>query len=237
MKEMQLLEIQDSLKNNFTMNKLYELVIPRIDTSENLIVRIRKVGFFEEMNEKSVMKALADYFETIENDLAKSPNQTCHKGCCECCTNDFEISISEYFMILNYLNIKYGSDFVKSVSEKAKISFSSDKCIFIDSTNGSCSIYEVRPLVCRKYGLYKTKFYCDKLDYDKDLIQYTHDTTVNTLCFNHRITGQKIAPIPKRIIQWFSNLKNGELSNERMKKLFYASFNESIDCFIEIFFT
>lgn len=236
MKEMQLLEMQDNLKESFKINELYELVIPRIETSETLIIKIRKVGCFEKMTNDSIMKVLLDYFQMIEQDLETSPNTTCKKGCCDCCANDFEISMSEFFMILNYLGVKYGTDYVKSVSEKAKLSFTSDKCIFVDTTDGSCSIYEVRPLVCRKYGLYKTPIFCDKLNYDKDLIPYNFDTTLNTFRFNNPYINKKVIVQPKRIVHWFANLKNGELSTERMKKLFYAR-NENIDSFIEILFT
>lgn len=30
-----------------------------------------------------------------------------------------------------------------------------DKCIFVDDYTGACRIYEVRPLVCRLYGVLK----------------------------------------------------------------------------------
>lgn len=237
MREMQLLERHDNLKEDFKLGEWYELVIPRIENSETLIIRIRKVGYFEKMTNDCVMKVLLDYFQKIEQDSKSSPNTTCHKGCCDCCENDFEISISEFFLILDYLGVKYGTNYIKSVSEKAKSSLTSNECIFVDTTNGSCSIYEVRPLICRKYGLYKMQVFCDKLNYNKDLISYTHDTTINTIFFKHSMIDKKIFLTPKRIVHWFANLKNGELSTERMKKLFYASHNETVDSFIEILLT
>lgn len=216
----------------------YEFIITDPETSRNIVYEIKKVGYYMNVHPESIMNWLLKYYADIQKDFDNSPNSVCHKGCCDCCTNDFEISITEYFMILKFLGIKYGDDYIKQYSDIAKKSMSSSKCIFVDCTNGACSIYEVRPLICRKYGLYDyTNYNCEKLNSDKDLLTYKPDTSNGTFCFKHSVLSKKEIMCPcKRIVHWFGNLKDGQLASEKMKKLFYASFNEPSDVFVETLF-
>jgi Fe-S-cluster containining protein len=221
----------------FDLNKDYELIIIDPETDVKTRIRIKKVGYFVNINPESIIHTLINYYDAIENDNKHSPNITCHKGCSDCCSNDFEISITEYFMILNYLGIRYGQDYLEQCSKKAIASHSASNCIFIDCTNGSCSIYEVRPLVCRKYGLYDCSINCKKLDEESELLFNAVSTDENTLFFRHSsLPEKKFACPPKRIVHWFGNLKDGKLASEKMKKLFYESFNGSSDTFVETLF-
>lgn len=237
MKEKRLSEISKMKFHSLDINKSYEFIITDPEIAENIVFIIKKVGYFMNINPESIMQTLLNYYEKIEGDFAVSPNTVCHKGCCECCTNDFEISITEYFMILKYLGIKFGQEYIKHCSDKAKKSISSSNCIFIDCTNGACSIYEVRPLICRKYRLYDCIDNCDKLNSKKDLLPDAPDTSKNVYVFQHSLIPNKEIMCPnKRIVHWFGNLKDGKLASERMKNLFYASFNKSSDVFIETLF-
>lgn len=234
-REMQLME-KSCAAEVLDLNKWYELYFPNTDNSDIRMIRIKKVGYYTEMTNDSIMNTLLSYYKQIEQDFSISPNETCHKGCNDCCTNDFEISITEYFIILNYLGIKYGKEFIKKVSERAKISLNAEKCLFVDTTNGACSIYEVRPLVCRKYGLYQSICNCPKLRED-ELLDVKRDTSLNTIVFNHSKTNKKIIPTQKRLVQWFANMRDGDFSSEKMRALFYASSNNSADTFFEIMLT
>lgn len=196
MKKTRFAEISKMEFQPLNINENYEFVITDFEIAENIVFRIKKVGCFMDIHPESIMQTLLDYYEKIDKDNNVSPNMVCHKGCCKCCTNDFEISITEYFMILKYLGINFGYDYIQQYSDKAKKSMSTSDCIFIDCTNGACSIYEVRPLMPNK----------------------------KIMCPN------------KRIVNWFGNLKDGKLASERMKNLFYASFNKSSDVFIETLF-
>lgn len=100
-------------------------------------------------------KKISRVLENVKNGLKNMSwrfwerELTRKKGCCDCCTNDFEISASEYFMLLSYMDIKFGKDFIQTVSRKARISFSSPNCIFVNNTDGACTVYEARPLICK----------------------------------------------------------------------------------------
>lgn len=237
MREMQLAELKNFLKDDFELNEWKELVIASPDTSDTYVIRIKKVGQLTIMDDNSVIKSLLQYFNQIEMDSNLSKNHTCKIGCCDCCTNDFEISITEFFMILDYLGINYGKDFVARMSKRAKMSFNAEQCIFVDNTNGACSIYEVRPLVCRKYGLYRSIINCGKLDQEVELLNKRISTEVNTMVFKHSKSSKSIMIPIKRICYWFDKIENGELKSEKMKKLFYASINNSADSFFELLIT
>lgn len=92
--------------------------------------------------------------------------------------------------------------------------------------------------VNRKYGLYDYAHdNCEKLNSAKDLLTDKPDTSNGTLYFKHSALPNKEIVCPcKRIVHWFGNLKDGQLASEKMKKLFYASFNEPSDVFIETLF-
>lgn len=234
MRNAQLIEMNVIVPPDMNLGVPYELVLTDPDGDRNVTIQIKKVGENMPINPKSILACLQKYFDEIERDAAVSPNTVCRKGCCGCCSNDFEISISEYFMILRFLNIKYGEDYVQSISEKAKMSFHADRCIFVNCTDGSCSIYEVRPLTCRKYGLYEEFGGCSKLDPNIDLLPATRDTSKNTLFFQHSKFPQKtFACRPKRIVHWFANLQNGQPVSEKMRDLFYQSFTGTTDEFIQ----
>jgi len=234
MRDMQLMEMNSTPPPDMRLFVPYELVLVDPDGANNAVIQIKKVGAEMRENPKSVIADLRRYFDEIEQDAKASPNAVCRKGCCDCCSNDFEIGITEYFMILRFLNIRYGKDYVQKVSEKAKISLSSDRCIFINCTDGSCEIYEVRPLICRKYGLYREFGGCDKLDPNKDLFPSTRDTFKNTVLFQHPAFPQKnFMCRPKRIVHWFGDVRNGAPLGKKMQELFYKSFNETADEFIQ----
>lgn len=231
---LKLLEALFLPENIFTSDKWYSLVF--VDTLKDVkkIIGIRKLEVGENVNDKALITYLYDYFNKIEQDNAASTNNICSKGCCSCCTSDFGVNITEYFAILQYIGIKFGTDAIESISEQAKLSFNSQRCIFVDNTDSSCKIYEVRPLICRKYGLYENSTDCPKLK-GTELLQTPADTSKNILYFeNCKNPHSKIICNPKRLVQWFSNMENGEFKTQRMRDLFNACFNQSLDEFVAI---
>lgn len=67
----------------------------------------------------------------------------CGKGCDLCCIG-FSIFPVEFYYILNELKKKNFEPEMKQETEN-------DVCVFLK--NGSCSIYELRPIMCRTHGL------------------------------------------------------------------------------------
>lgn len=68
-----------------------------------------------------------------------------------------------------------------------------DKCIFVDDYTGACRIYEVRPLVCRLYGVVKTDDnVCEQIKnnqhiYDTLLTSSSINIAHNTFSFDNGI--------------------------------------------------
>lgn len=227
-------EILSFPRNNFISGNWYSLTFIDALNQEKRIVGIRKFEVDKNMNEKKLIECLLKYFAQIEQDNLKIANNICSKGCNYCCTSDFEVSITEYFAILRYIGVNFGAEAVKDISEQAKLSLNLPGCIFVDNTNGSCKIYEVRPLVCRKYGLYACDTDCAKLN-GTELLQPSLFTGKNTYFFeSSKNPSQKILSKPKRLVHWFANMEDGKLKSQRMKDLFYACFNQSVDEFVEI---
>jgi Fe-S-cluster containining protein len=84
------------------------------------------------------IKHQADALEEIHKNHLK-----CRNGCDLCCI-DFSILPVEFYFILNELknrNFKVESD----------LNTENETCVFLK--NGSCTIYEQRPVMCRTHGL------------------------------------------------------------------------------------
>ncbi len=64
----------------------------------------------------------------------------CHEGCCYCCT----------LQSVSHLEAHIIEDFIQThdITGDAK---AKQTCLFLN--NGRCSIYDVRPLICRTHGL------------------------------------------------------------------------------------
>lgn len=225
--------------NHFEFGKWYDLIFLDIESSEKRIFQIRRIPLNitdqEEMNPDSVMAELFRYYEKIQTDSRSIENHVCKKGC-SCCTNDFPISIIEFFAILGYIGIQYTDDFILEMEKKAKISLHAPQCIFVDDTDHSCKIYEVRPLICRKYGTYEFYTHCPKLKGNANLSPKHIDTSANTLCFESNVLPEKkIMLPPKNLVNWFAGLKNGKLRTQRLRDSYDASYHMKIDDFIQIF--
>lgn len=187
---------------------------------------------FSDFNPQSIIATLTHYYEIIDNDMKCSNNHTCKKGCCKCCAADFEISITEFFMILNHLKVNFGDEYLKKVCTKAKQAKPSGQCIFVDESTGACSIYEVRPLVCRKYGLYRvnTSADCKLLDPEEELLpnEKYPNTTENTIYFTLPGLKKKIQLLPKRIDYWFSS----KTTDAKTMMLFRSAFQDNAADFV-----
>jgi len=73
---------------------------------------------------------------------AKVPKMKCKEGCNECC-ECWHCGPLEYQNILNFLK--------EHNMEEKHVKNSLDPCPYI--VDGKCSIYPVRPLICRLYGV------------------------------------------------------------------------------------
>jgi len=106
----------------------------------------------------------------------------CRKGCNQCCYQPVACTDEEAQLIYKYCeNNKIFIDFEKIERQQKFMEFDSNNnfygittwdeqppndqpCIFLNNTDGSCSIWEVRPFVCRVHLAEKTDEYCRSIN-------------------------------------------------------------------------
>jgi Fe-S-cluster containining protein len=105
---------------------------------------------------RSKVKAARKMYEIMDkstSDFLKDNPATCRKGCAFCCYVYIETTIDEALVIKNYCN-QHNITIDKEALEKQKNlelnTWNGHKCVFLGDDN-TCSIYEVRPMTCRKY--------------------------------------------------------------------------------------
>jgi len=84
----------------------------------------------------------------LKNMLLNIPEHTTCENCGECC-GPVPLSKDEIKKIQNYLD---ANEYPRNVIEQ---SHSPLECIFRDNDARKCSIYPVRPLICRLFGVTK----------------------------------------------------------------------------------
>jgi len=108
-----------------------------------------KVGVAEEL--------LLEVYHFVEAELHKgyfNKNASCKRGCSFCCHLHVEISRTEGKNLARFVNSEQREILVKqavsqSIEDWSKLSYADRKCVFLK--NGECSVYDERPLACRKY--------------------------------------------------------------------------------------
>ena len=96
-----------------------------------------------------LLDAYAMLDASIEQQLAQEPRTpACHKGCTACCTNLIPALPAEILGIRFYLNNILTAEQRKSLRNAFEHS-PVNTCPFLHK--GGCTIYAVRPMVCRRY--------------------------------------------------------------------------------------
>lgn len=207
-----------------------------------------------EVYKKSIMAQLLTAYRQIYKKIEENQKYTvCCKGCNNCCSDYFKVSVTEFFSILYCLGIgseialKYSSEAKKKIKDVYLPEDDSvnvpdfPECIFVDEISGECRIYAVRPSMCRIYGSISEITKCKKvlssekaknhlLSLDKELAA----TISENIDFVKGET-EKYGLASKPMIYWFSRLdENGEFKTRRLSDLFTASFERPIDDFVKI---
>lgn len=115
---------------------------------------------------RSRVKAARKMHEIMDksvSDFLKENPTTCRKGCAYCCHVYVETTIDEALSIKNYCH-QHNITIDKEALEKQKNlelnTWNGRKCVFLSDDN-TCSIYEVRPMICRKYYVSSEPKLCD----------------------------------------------------------------------------
>lgn len=84
---------------------------------------------------------------------------TKHFTCTRCgdCCGPVPVSINDVVRIKKFVKLKMSKKDIERLKSQKK---PQDRCIFYDMERKACSIYAVRPLHCRMFGLY-SMFECE----------------------------------------------------------------------------
>ena len=105
---------------------------------------------------KTAYKLIDDYLKHIRvNDLS-----LCQKGCSHCCSIDVEITLLEAAYIVSNTNRK-----IKDHYQPLKKGYHESKDNYCPFHNqGSCNVYEYRPIACRTYHVFDSHRLCAEMN-------------------------------------------------------------------------
>lgn len=109
----------------------------------------------------NLRKKIADTFAEIA--LRNEAKMACKKGCSSCCLPGLTVSPVEFEFIKEHL-AKLPELFASTLSLERSGSVPPKSCPFLDQ-DGSCTIYDVRPIICMSHGVpvkFKTSDRVDK---------------------------------------------------------------------------
>jgi len=113
----------------------------------------------------------------VELDKDIGDKISCRKGCSFCCKTPVDLTIDEAELLLKYCK----QESIEVDWEKAKrqskhdgsnwqqLSPEDQECVFLK--NDMCSVYEWRPIVCRKLIVLSDAKYCDTITYPNHVVQ------------------------------------------------------------------
>jgi len=184
-------------------NLLIEYIIQQFD---EYLIKWNEAKDFGISN-KYIVKA---FYRIIDEIWDKHPNKesiSCKKGCSFCChinvdifPEEAEIILDEIGMIdkeqIEHLKEQIGLD----VMERPLIKNSA--CVFLKS--GQCSIYDVRPINCRKFFVINNPLECDATKSENHFIQVQCILDMEIIhCFLASVLGNQIG-----MSEAFLNLKS-----------------------------
>ena len=106
----------------------------------------------------SKVKKIYKFIDNHNDEMFKK-DTVCTKGCAYCCYMNVDVTEVEASYIVEYTKRPLNGNINNSVyADIAK--HSGIPCPFLDIHNSSCSIYDVRPSVCRMYHVFENSDKC-----------------------------------------------------------------------------
>lgn len=145
-----------------------ELVYKQIFASPDFLQAYYDLKAFRDENgPEKFMDLIYSFFDAF-SEQAKS-HITCTKGCSFCCHDKIFLTKTESLPILEYIkehNIKPDRILAKK-QQRAKdffqLKWKDRKCPFLDKDQ-NCSIYPVRPIICRSHNSIEDPIKCKPVD-------------------------------------------------------------------------
>ena len=225
-------QLSSVVPEDFLDWKWHYLTLVNESGIQNIAVRRIQMEKYS-YNPNSIIAKLEYYFKELDSIQKDLSNPVCRKGCSGCCSNDFEISMTEFFYILRYMNIHFSVSIIEDFRRKAQEPFHFGPCLFIDHNDESCQIYEARPLICRKYGVLDDLTDCPLLP-NVPLSEQNVNTADDTFLFTLPGSTKKVYVGGHPLAYWIEHTENGHLTSEKMKKLYEAAFSEYEHQFVKM---
>jgi Putative zinc- or iron-chelating domain len=174
-------------------------------------VKERLLKYYNEHGPGEFMKGFYEIFdESIDLPLKKAC-ASCKKGCHFCCGQNVDITDAESKLIAEYClqnNIAIPKGYLgkQLLYEQSEIPNSPVPwCVFLK--DGECSIYQVRPLACRKYYVSTPPELCDLTKYSKDkfkaVVIIFSTTEIETTAFYELMLKKgKIGRLPEMLLPY-----------------------------------
>jgi len=118
------------------------------------------------------IKAIYDFVDWDLRESGVVEHAVCQKGCAHCCYLDVDVSLIEALYISKHTGYKVVS---RQTRIRKGYHLSRHYCPFLDQNNGTCTIYEWRPLACRCFFTFDHPKFCAD-DLEKHAI-FTHDAS------------------------------------------------------------
>ena len=137
-----------------------------MDLTKNLILP-HLLSIRAEQGDIEMIKAAHKLCDDLLEKSGLHKQTTCKKGCSFCCHDEILMTKFEAALILEYVkknNIKPNRELVKkqnAVDEYKSLKWKDQACAMLKK-DGTCSIYPVRPQVCRTHNSIGDVKLCDK---------------------------------------------------------------------------
>lgn len=109
------------------------------------------------------MSQLHDTMEDMQKEVGSNPSSQCGKRdvCNGCCHKNVNIFRDEAKLLLPHLPGGKGIDYLKTVTTRDDMDRARQNrpCVFLDD-KGRCSVYAIRPAICRAYFVTSNPKYC-----------------------------------------------------------------------------
>lgn len=106
---------------------------------------------------------LHEQMEEMQKEMGPNPSSQCGKRepCNGCCYRNVNILRDEAKRLLPYLPAGKGIGYLKSVTtrDEADRVKQNRACVFLN-TSGKCSVYDIRPAICRSYFVSSSPKHC-----------------------------------------------------------------------------
>lgn len=158
-----------------TVDYIYDRVFYYRDFYLHLKKRLGKINAIKYMQ------------ELIEDSIKKNKTKesaTCKKGCNHCCHIQVMVTETEVELIKDRYG-KFTDEQIEALEEQSKCDeetrvFAKHRaCVFLK--DGECSIYDIRPIACRKHFSMEDPNYCDDLKYHAREVHLLASTEVECI--------------------------------------------------------